>query len=60
MKRRPKLKPMKLTNKTIERMAEITDKDITDANAEWKEYAKIDELLESEPEIEGEGNANGS
>lgn len=58
-KKKPKLIPLKLTDEDLDRMALITDQEIANAGAEWKEHAESDELLESSPQIE-EDNADSS
>lgn len=57
-RKRPKLKPLKLSDKDLDEMAEVTEQDIIAANAEWREHAKADELLESAPEEQDEENAD--
>lgn len=59
-RKRPKLVPLKLTDEDLDRMAEITEQDIIDAAAEWKEHAENEELLESAPQVEEEGDADDS
>lgn len=57
-RKRPKLKPLKLTDEELEVMATVTEEDIVKAGAEWQEHAENTELLESTPEIEDDADGS--
>lgn len=59
-RKRPKLKPMRLTDKDLDEMSIVTDQDVIEAGAEWREHAKADELIEASPQVEEADNGNGS
>jgi hypothetical protein len=51
-RKRPKLKPLKLTDEDLDRLSVTTEQDIIKANNEWNEHAKMKGLLEAIPEEE--------